>query len=195
MSFRPVRQWYYKPLAWTARCQKASLREQFMNYNCRLFDIRVKYDKCGNLTYAHGPIQFAGHVKTDLSMLNNLAELTDSKVYIRVVLECNKPLKDQALQEEHFKYFCEDLEEQYPHLTFFGGERKYDWVKVYNFNTPDVPLYDYYSSTTDPLGGKSKKWWSKLDDLWPWLFAKLHNKKLKSRYNDDRVLFLDFVNI
>ena len=106
-------------------------------------------------------------------------------------------MKDQARQEVLFANECKCLQEFYPHITFFGGNRKYDWKEIYHFDT-DVQLNDMYSSTTNIFGGSKDHWTAKLDDLWPWLYAKLRNKKNIKKYAEsegDKVLFIDFVNI
>lgn len=192
MTYRPVRQWYFKPLAWTARCQNKTLEDQLYTYNCRIFDIRVKYTKNGDLTYAHGPIQFCGHVMTDLKDLNNMAKYVEQPVYVRIILESNGKMKDQDLQEEHFTYFCESIEEDFTNLHFFGGVRKYDWKEIYHFKE-SIDLVDRYSSTTSMFGSDKNKWYAKLDDLWPWLYAKTHNRKNLRKYSDKNI-FIDFVN-
>lgn len=69
---------------------------------------------------------------------------------------------------------------------------------IYKFpNEPE--LIDLYSSTTNIFGGSKEHWTAKLDDLWPWLYAKLRNKKNIKRYIDiedtNKVLFIDYVNI
>lgn len=180
MTYLPVKQWYFKPLFWTARCQSKNIEGQFFS-GARLFDIRVRFDKNGDLTFAHGPIEFKGNVNEALEELNTLAE--GHKVYVRTILESNTRMKDQDLQEEHFRYFCDNIQEEYTNLTFFGGNRKYDWKVVYDFNVQEPTLDDKYSSTTG----------TKIDDLWPWFYAKTHNKKLLKNGTDKDVLFIDFI--
>ena len=190
-----------------ARCQSKTLSEQYRYYEVRLFDFRVRFDKNGDLVFAHGPIEFKGDPRDYLDELNKLAGMLDAihcndgvvilspSVYVRLILESNKPMKDQKLQEEHFRYFCEDIQKEYPNITFFGGNRKYDWKEIYHFDT-DVQLKDLYSSTTNIFGGPKDHWTAKLDDLWPWLYAKLRNKKNIRDYKDeDGILFIDYVNI
>lgn len=196
MSYLPVRQWYLKPFGWMARCQSKTLGEQLRTYGVRLFDFRVRFDLCGNLVFAHGPIQFKGDVEQYLSSLAlECFRQNISTVYVRVILESNKSMWNQEQQEEHFRYFCEDIQRKYRNITFFGGNRKYDWKEIYHFDT-DVQLKDLYSSTTNIFGGSKDHWTAKLDDLWPWLYAKLRNKKNIRNYKDeDGILFIDYVNI
>ena len=193
MSYLPVRQWYLKPFCWTARCQSKDILEQVSTYGIRLFDFRVRFDKNGDLTFAHGPIEYKGDVGSYLNILNDIADNYKCSIYVRIILESNKPMKNQELQEEHFRYFCEDIQKKYTNLTFFGGNRKYDWKEIYHFNT-NIDLVDKYSSTTNIFGGSKDSWIAKLDDLWPWLYSKLNNKKNKAKYANDNLL-IDFVNI
>ena len=110
MSYLPVRQWYLKPFGWMARCQSKTLGEQLITYGVRLFDFRVRFDVCGNLVFAHGPVQFKGDVEQYLSSLAlECFRQNISTVYVRIILESNKPMWNQEWQEEHFKYFCEDI--------------------------------------------------------------------------------------
>lgn len=198
MSYLPVRQWYLKPFWWMARCQSKTLNEQFYTYGVRLFDIRIRFDKNGEIIYAHGPIEFSGKdMQFYLYDLNTWANDSNETVYCRIILESNSPMKDQARQEVLFANECKCLQEFYPHITFFGGNRKYDWKEIYHFDA-NIELNDMYSSTTNIFGGSKDHWTAKLDDLWPWLYAKLRNKKNIKKYAEsegDKVLFIDFVNI
>lgn len=195
MSYLPPKTWWGKLLRFTARCQSANLYDQFHKYGCRVFDFRIRYDKRGDLTFAHGIVEFHGNVTTYLNELNSYASTVDEPVYVRIILECNNPLSDQELQEEHFGYFCGNLKDTYPNLTFFGGRCKYDWTKLYEFYTVEPELDDKYSSTTELFGGSHGSLRAKIDDIWPWLYAKLHNKKNKEKGTTKDCLFIDFVNI
>lgn len=195
MTYLPVKQWYFKPLKWTAKCQSKTLSQQFYDHGVRLFDFRVRFDKNGNPIMAHGPIVFKGCISNYMYDLNNMAAGLNELVYVRVLLESNSEMKDQEHQEALFKQFCDDIQAYYKHLTFFGGRRKYDWKIVYKF-PQDVTLDDKYSSVTNIFGGSKDSWVAKLDDLWPWLYAKLRNKKNIANHKDeDGILFIDFVNI
>lgn len=180
MTYLPVKQWYLKPFFWTARCQSNTLWDQFCK-GARLFDIRVRFDKNGDITFAHGPIEFVGNVYDVLEDLDSWSR--NCIVYVRIILESNSPMKDQELQEEHFKYFCNNIVNTYTNLIFFGGNRKYDWKVVHDFGVQEPTLDDKYSSTTG----------SKIDDLWPWLYARLNNKSNIQNGTNKDVLFIDFI--
>jgi hypothetical protein len=104
-------------------------------------------------------------------------------------------MKDQDEQEEQFIRFCKKIQDEFQRITFFGGRRKYDWAKLYEFYTVEPELDDKYSSTTELFGGKHGSLRAKLDDMWPWLYAKLHNKKNRKIGTTKDCLFIDFVNI
>lgn len=195
MSYQPPRQWWAKLLRFTARCQSANLYDQFHKYGCRLFDFRVRYDKNGELIFAHGPVEFHGNVRTYILELNEYAKEANEPVYARLSLESNKPMQDQDIQEEHFCYFCEYIQKKCPNIIFFGGRRKYDWAKLFEFYTTEPDMEDKYSSTTGLFGIKRESKWSKLDDLCPWLYAKLYNKKNIQKGSDREYILMDFVNI
>lgn len=75
MSYLPVRQWYLKPFGWMARCQSKDIDDQFSLCDVRLFDLRIRFDKKGNLVFAHGPVEFKGDVNQYVAKLNKIALL------------------------------------------------------------------------------------------------------------------------
>ena len=173
-----------------AKCQSKSLYDQFFKSSCRYFDMRVRFTDTGDLTFAHGIFEFEGSVNETLESLNKWAKQTGEKVYCRVLLESNSKMKDQKEQNEHFAYFCEYIEEEYQYITFIGGRRKYDWLEIWPFKTDELQLDDKYSSTTSLF---NIKWLAKVDDLWPWLYAKLNNNKNLEKGTNKPVLLIDFV--
>lgn len=190
-SFAPVKQWYLRPIKFMGRCQRADIFSQFAIYNVRYFDLRLVFNKKGELNVAHGIFHWDVDIDSELSWLN----LWDETVYVRVILEQNSERKNQAFFDEKFIEKCKELQEKYKRLIFVGGNRKYDWAKLYDFNTTEPTLDDRYSSTTRLFGERKHDFVDKLDDLWPWLYAKIHNKELYSKGTDKDVLFLDFVDI
>lgn len=196
LTYLSVRQWYYKPFKFVAKCQSKPIYEQFCDYGVRVFDIRIRF-KNGEPIVAHGPIEFKCDVLDYIEQINNLADkvfFLNQPVYVRLILESNKKMKDQSKQQLLFYEFCEYCLANYKNIRFFGGNRKYDWEKIYLFKD-DIELIDKYSSTTSIFGGKKDNFIAKIDDFWPWLYAKLYNKKNYAKYDGTGVLFLDFVNI
>lgn len=195
LSFCRVKQWYLRPITFMGRCQKSDLNEQFNTFGARYFDIRVTFDKRGEPIPAHGIFHWDYDVDVALCELNEYAENTGEKVYVRLILEQNSKKKNQARYDKLFKLFCSYTQLFYKHLTFVGGNRKYDWKKLYDFGTEEPELDDKYSSTTRLFGERKHNFIDKLDDLWPWLYAKIHNKKLYSVGTNKHVLLIDFLNI
>lgn len=195
LSYAKTKKWYMKPFVWMARCQKADLYDQFYKYNVRYFDIRIDFKKDGTMSFAHGAADWDLYSYEVFSDLSRFARITEEPVYVRIVLENNFKSADQLFKDKFFIKTCDQLQQLYPDLIFVGGRRKYDWEKLYDFKTEEPSLDDKYSSTTHPFGGNKNSIFAKIDDLWPWLYAKLHNKKNYKKGTNKDVLFLDFVNI
>ena len=68
------------------------------------------------------------------------------------------------------------LEEKYPNIKFCNGRRKYDWKVLYDFKYSEPNMIELYSSVTSLFKSDSKIL-RVLDDWWPWLYARLRNKK------------------
>ena len=126
--------------------------------------------------------------------------------YVRIILEednLSKREKNSAWKEILFDKFCSSIESLFTNVYFFGGRRKYDWVRIHDFKHDDIPLLDLYSSTTRFFGkAVFKKGVNMIlnmaDDWYPWLYAKFHNKKNYQEYiNNDKeeCLMCDFINI
>ena len=74
----------------------------------------------------------------------------------------------------------------YKYLIFLGGERKYDWVSLYNFGNRWPILSESYSSMPSDK--------SILNDVFPKLYAKKHNKDAIKNATGDGVI-IDYVDI
>lgn len=189
MTFLPPKHWWGYLGLWIARCQNKTLEEQF-NAGARVFDLRVCYDTDAlNVRFAHGAIEFK-YVKNYsfydvIITLYELAKKNNCKVYIRLILEKS----DNDFECYMFSQLCEDLDdERYytDHLTFFGGNRKGDWKKLYTFNgnIPDA-LNNQFVSSMMP----DARWYEK---ICPYLYAKRMNKANKAKMKEVVNLF-DFI--
>lgn len=184
MSYLKPKAWYLQPFHFVAKCQNKTIEEQFDNYGIRLFDLRVRYNKkTQEWEFAHGAMVFKGRTPDEiLSYLNNKNE----KVYIRVLLEYNRPPKDINLISTLFGLLMAKWHSTYTNLTFFEFRRKYDWLKLWSYEgEPAVSMYQATSSTT----------WKILDDWWPWLYAKTHNKDNKAQGTDKTYLLMDYIGM
>lgn len=187
-SFGPTK-WYIP--SFVCRCQKLNIQEQY-NAGVRLFDLRLRMSDYYHWGVSHGSAFFKINFFEDLKWLNEKGDC-----YVRIVLEYNKKPDFSSWIENYFCEVCEFYELTFPKIKFFGGNRKWDWNIVYKFKNPDEPLLDRYSSTTS-LFKSDNKFLRIIDDWWPWLYAKLRNKKIVKEYNEngpfDKWLFIDFVN-
>lgn len=198
MTYLKPTKWWMRPLAFMARCQKVDIYDQYFKYGVRLFDLRVRIDKNGNEVFCHGYMEYEKeYVYSTLFNLNDWAKLTNETVYVRLILEMNGPTKDQEWQESKFKELCKNVDSlNLNNVVVFGGMRKYDWKNIYQFKAGQLDhwLDDKYSSTTSFFKSKSKLL-AVLDDWFPWLYAKTHNKKNIKKGTEKKCLFIDFVNI
>lgn len=192
-------QWWMRPIAWTARCQSKSLSKQYAA-GARMFDLRIVFKHVCDGTipqFAHGLAIYDKSVWRTLTWLHNIVKNTKEPIYVRIINEHNKDFKQ-------FKEFCQDIEGIYDKLIFFGGNNKKDWSKLYTFKHEDIvpQIIDKYSSCNHDKceyedGTETKhvnitgSW---LDDICPWIYARLFNKKWRTKYqNEDVYLLQDFV--
>ena len=77
------------------------------------------------------------------------------------------------------------LEKTFPHIRFYGGRNLYNYENDYNFGY-EPSEEGVYSSVQDP---------KIIDDWFPWIFAKINNKKTFKKGTDKDILAIDFVNI
>lgn len=195
--YKPIPLWQ-RPIAFIGRCQRRCILSQ-LDAGVTCFDLRLWWNvkkqeyeiRHGIFVYERGDDMIFFY----LMFINSYAETHDKKIYIRVLLEQNRLSKHQEEIEQRFCSFCKTMVEQYPNLIFFYGLRKYDNKIVYPFkDTIDLPIVELYSSVTSPAGPQSHKWYACIDDLFPRLYAWLHNKKHLEYYKDKPVtLMLDFI--
>ena len=192
-------QWYLLPFAWFGRCQSLDIKQQF-NAGARWFDLRIAFDNKGFPFFAHGLMSYKGSKVNDiLNILDNLANETKEKIYIRLLNERNSDYSKIL-----FRTFCANVVEEYSNLIFTGGQNKKDWKLIYDFgNYPDMPLVDKYSSCNHDKceydeSGKEINHVNNtgvvIDDICPEWYAKRNNLKNRNKYIDQDVyLLLDFI--
>lgn len=177
-----------RPFWFVAKCQDVDIRQQHA-LGSRVFDLRVWFNKKGDYRIRHGSMSFKNSLYSDLRFLNLVEDC-----WVRVILESNKEPKDLNHQKSCFYKFCSSLEDMFPNIKFFGGEGKWNWIKLYKFKNEDFPLLDKYSSTTSLF--KSGKC-AIIDDWYPRFYAKKYNRKNYETFkesDDNRCLFIDFIN-
>lgn len=182
-SYLPIRQWWLRPFAWMARCQSISLQHQYL-CGVRLFDLRIRFK--GNIPVAvHGFVEY----KTDV--LSDIIELALQRdCSLRILLDMrnlkwtcwNRNKRDRQIYEQmsKFKRFVEYIRDTYPALVIYDCYTMPYWWKV-------VVVMD--SPALDKSAAKAGIW-----AVWPWLYAKTHNRKIRKK-NYNYITLLDYVNI
>lgn len=180
-SYLPPMKWWMRPFSFVAKCQAKNIREQY-EAGVRLFDLRIRYYVYGNPILAHGLAEYdAIGLEADLRWLNNQLDV----VYVQVVLEIGK---SDYMQELAFVNWCKIIRRRYKNIIFVGFHRKYDWKPLLDDKQGNLPIAGCFASAP------SEKWYSKLNDLWPWLWAKLHNKEVLEAYKDyEGWVMMDFI--
>ena len=166
-----------------ARCQSSNLIEQYYKYDVRCFDLRVRFDNIGRMKLAHGfmeyDIDYFG-LSRDLQFINEQGDC-----YVRIIHEVRNKKQYNNRNISAFELFCEELEREYKNITFYGGRNLFNWEFDYKFsNNPSEE--EKHASVCSP---------KLIDDWFPWLFAKLNNKKIIEEGTNKDILSIDFVNI
>lgn len=184
-SYLKPTKWWMRLFAFTAKCQTYDIKTQYNDYGVRMFDLRIRFDEDGSPIICHGLMEYKYDITDLYSDLNWLDSQED--VTIRYLLElrgnyCNT----EEWQREQFIKFYENAKFLYRKLNWAEGRDLPDFDRLI-FDIPEVNIVEKYSSVCPP---------KIIDDWWPWLYAKLHNKKNKEKYkNDNCYLLIDYVNI
>ena len=194
MSYRKPKQFWAKLIPFIARCQSVDYKKQH-ELGAKGFDLRLFWDKHGKLEFRHGIVSYnADDIDEILEYAN------ENKIYVRIILEIRdynaKHIENLDEIKQKFIDFCSQIETKYTNIKFYGGNTLNNWETIYEFknkyNIKEVPLY---SSVTSLFNSKSK-FLRIIDDLCPWIYAKLNNKKNINVYKDsDCMLVVDFINI
>lgn len=179
-TYAKVKQWYLRPLSFTARCQEIPIKDQHDKYGVTLFDIRVRFDKNGTPYICHGLMRY------DIDIFNILYQINQYRdSYVLVTLELSDSNKDYIRQNQLFVSFCRNIENKYDGIIFFGGNIKKPYNKVlYKFKSNWPQFKSIFSSVDDSI----------INDLYPKLYAKKHNKESYKLLPDTSIM-IDFVNI
>ena len=180
MSYLKPKLWFLKPFAWMAQCQNKDIKYQY-GLGIRYFDIRVRFDEFGNPEFAHGLISYKGDVISTLKELNSFGE----EIKIRLILELSKETFDTPRQVALFRFNCCRWVKRFKNLKFHCGIKKYDWEVVYKFKNPEPEIDQKVSSMVG----------SKLDDIFPFIYALTHNEKNIDAGTDKEYLLLDYIQI
>lgn len=179
-SYLPVRKWWMRPIAFMARCQSVDIRTQY-EMGVRCFDLRIRFNNEEITVVAHGIVEYimmSEGIWDDLKWLDEKGDC-----YVRVLHEVRTQEQYTKSAVANFSYMCKTMENYCPHIHWWCGCNLYDWKKDYDFG--DDPYCDEkYGSVSD------MKW---LYGWWPWLYARLHNRK-NLKEGSEGILLIDYVN-
>lgn len=183
------KQWWLRPFAFIAKCQSNPVDIQIQN-GVRCLDLRVRTNKDGEIEVPHNAFVYIKGKDRIKKLLYHiyLSIPEGEQVHIRVLHEVRNKKQEKYSNKESFENFClwlESLEEDFPNIKFFGGQRIMDWRQDFVFPREDEIQYvEKHASVA----------WPKWFHWWPWLYAKLYNKRIVEEYkNKDVVLFYDFL--
>ena len=189
-SYLPVRKWWMKPLAFMARCQAVDIKTQY-ELGVRCFDLRLFFDKDHICTgdgeqvmyVAHGIFRYeitSDELEDHLRWLNEKGDC-----YVRVLHEVRTKSQYTKMTSIAFRMMCSFYRDKYTNIRFWNGRNLYNEEKDYDFG--DDPSNDgKYASVCSPR---------LIDDWWPWLYARLHNRKIRKEGTDKEILLIDYVDI
>lgn len=183
MSYRPIRQWWLRPLAWIGRCQSMNDTEQLIE-GVQGFDLRVRFDRHGKPVFAHGLLEYEGDVMSTLTALNRIMSGTDY-FSVRLLLETTPLMSagERAYQYELFKEFCEYCELRLTNLRWWGGWARDDWrCCIYKFAGQEPSVTEMHGSVSG----------CKLNCLWLKSWARKHNREIIGNAQTDCVM-LDYI--
>lgn len=188
-SYLPFKQWWLRPFAFMAKCQNTDIKTQYEKYGVRCFDLRIRQNKKGFFTVAHG----IGEYKIDSeSLARDLCYLDSKKdCYVRVLHEVRTKKQYTKESVELFKYWCDTFELSYSNIQFWCGRNLYNWEYDYEFTY----LEPTYAEPTCHEDYSSVSKYKYLIGWWPWLYAKIHNKKILKRHYEEDILMIDYINI
>ena len=186
-SYRRARRWWLRPFQFVARCQRVDIRRQYNDYGVRCFDLRIRFDADGDMEVAHGWMVYdvgGADVERDIEWLNQAGDC-----FVRVVHEVRTDRQRTRQSVKLFQRWCREAVERWPCIEFWCGRNLATWEKDYEFGD-DPTCWEMYSSVCKP------KW---IDDWWPWLFARLNNKKILATIDSQEpradILLIDYVDI
>lgn len=187
MTYLPIEcKWYLKPFMWVgnklfAQCQNHNIYYQIFSRQVRVFDLRVYLGPDNQWNFAHGLAKY--QTDYNLDRILRILSLYNFPIYVRILLEKYK--SEEECNE--FAKMCENIEQTYPDITFFGGNRKGDWKKLYQFK--DKSFTDDNNNQWVSSMAPDARWYEK---VCPRLYAMRKNKSNKQKAKELTNLY-DFV--
>lgn len=163
-----------------SKCQRKTLKQQHLA-GCRLFDLRVKFDKgLGKFVPAHGLWTGKKSIVNLLSELDNLAAASPIKTMYMLTYEGK--CEEGTEVYKNFLKLKDCLVSIHKHLECVQvSVKKPEWRVLWS--SPDM---EYYTSAFEVLDGHN---WRTLLPI-PWLWAKVRGKV---EFNDEYFRMVDFL--
>lgn len=157
-----------------AKTQSKTIMQQY-DAGCRLFDFRVKYDKHGELVFAHG----LWH--SSVTLLDIIRKLSSKWQW-----KCNITYEGKLTTEESRNKFVADITEI---MTYYGLISRLGDIAV---KLPKWVILKHYHNYTFDYGFKTIYWfnWRCLLPI-PWLWDKLCSRPHK--FNNKSYTMVDFL--
>lgn len=181
-SYLPVKHWWIRPFSFIYKCQEVDIKTQYSKYNTRCFDLRIRFNKKGDLILAHGLAEFSITEEELWKQLEWIDSRTDC--YIRVIHEVRCKRQYTNTSKAFFQIFCKELETRLTHTVLWSGENLYNLGVDYNFGN-HLDCLELYSSVLKPWYDTPKSY-SKNNN-----FANISLLK-GSRYD---ILLIDYVDV
>ena len=183
-SYLAPKKLWMKTLAFTAKCQRKTIREQYDIYGVRCFDLRVRFiDNVPHVVHNDFDYGSFASIEKDIVWLNEKGD-----VVIRVLHDVRQKKEYKENDVQRFCSFCEKLELTYTRIAFWCGRNLYNWQVDYRFQFDPICV-EKYSSVCPP---------KIIDDWLPIIYAKIHNKEIREEWSNlgkDDILLIDFVDI
>lgn len=193
MTYLKPRKWWMWFGIFVAKCQSLSYQEQYES-GAKWFDLRISFpDKSNTPIFSHGLVDYKG------VSLDEVIEYINTKpdLYFRLVLE-------KGNDKYKFLNCVNSYLSKYPDMKLVSAQIKGEWINLIEpkhklpFGTKDcyASCNGYYPKYEKYKGIFKNKVVSGLliDDLYPYIYAKLHNKKNIEKYkNQDIILLIDFL--
>lgn len=198
MTYRSPKKWWLYPFKFISQCQSVNYKKQHEKYGVGAFDLRIFWDKKGNIEFRHGAISYNAKDFWDIVdyiVKNNItARILFEERNFKALISRSKKMNLQ----EKFIELCKEIDAKYPGNRFYGGRNTRTWEVLYQFKTKDPVELGYYSSVTSLFDSESK-FLKIIDDWCPRIYALLKNKKNKVYIKENKrkkgIIHFDFVNI
>lgn len=186
-SFLPPRKWWQRTLAFTARCQRLNIPQQY-NAGVRCFDLRLRRIN-GDWHVVHNSFDYA-NLSSRFDSQDIFKDLLSLNIHgdclVRVVHDVRREKDYKEEDVRDFVTVCQTLQIMYPGIKFWCGRNLYNWQEDYSFDFKPR-CTEMYSSVCSP---------HLIDDWWPYLYAYRNNAWIRREdYKPDEILLIDFVEI